>query len=123
MDPEEINRGIDIGWKLTAVLATLGGWLSAASGAVAVAFYRLRRLEKQVSVDSQRDTRRLYNEDGLPIYMMRTECDARGKVCRDHINEDFKNLREEMHNIDKRQEERFKALLNAIIEIKSHVDT
>jgi len=121
MDPDNVNTGLSIGWKLTAILATLGGWLSAASGAVAVAFYRLRKLENQVSIDSQRDTRRLYSEDGLPIYMMRSECQMRSEECRKQTDQQMEQIREALHDVDQKQEERFQVLLNAILGGKKKV--
>jgi hypothetical protein len=92
--------------EITIILAAFGSALAAA--AAGYIWYRIKKdvqkCEDAMSIVETGIKRRLYNQDGTPIYVTYAEFEKRQKACQDHICAEIRELREGLEKMDARRE-------------------
>jgi hypothetical protein len=70
---------------------------------LAVGEYRIRKNEERITELETSGKRRLYDEDGRQIYVMRSECSERLAECRDSTCRKIDDLRDALKASDARR--------------------
>lgn len=88
-------------------------------GGLAVGRYRLRKVEERVEQQEATGKRRLYNEDGKPIYVMQTDCQVMTANCRQLQRQEMDEIKSLIKEQRKETRAQYREIQQALMNLVS----